>query len=188
MILIVAVPEGCIIGATGTGKTVTLQRLAEQFSAAGVPVFLADIKGDLTGLCDPGAPTERVKARFDALELPEPTWQGHPVRATVSDLGPQLLGRLLALNETQEGVLSLAFKAADDHGMLLFDLKDLRAMVQWCGDHAAELKTQYGNVSTASIGAIQRGLLQLEQQGAAHFFGEPMLDIEDLLQTVDGRR
>ena len=192
--------HGCITGATGTGKTVTLQRMAEQFSAAGVPVFLADIKGDLTGLCNPGSPTERVKARLDALKLPELAWQGcpvtlwdvfgkqgHPVRATVSDLGPQLLGRLLALNETQEGVLTLAFKAADDHGMLLLDLKDLRAMVQWCGDHAAELKTQYGNVSTASIGAIQRGLLQLEQQGATHFFGEPMLDIEDLLQTVDGR-
>ena len=192
--------HGCICGATGTGKTVTLQRLAEQFSQVGVPVFLADIKGDLTGLCNPGAPTERVKARLALLQLPEPQWrgcpvtlwdvfgkQGHPVRATVSDLGPQLFARLLGLNETQEGVLAIVFKVADDHGMLLLDLKDFRAMVQWCGEHAAELKTQYGNVSTASIGAIQRGLLQLEQQGAEHFFGEPMLDIEDLLQTVDGR-
>ena len=192
--------HGCICGATGTGKTVTLQRLAEQLSQAGVPVFLADIKGDLTGICNPGAPTERVKARLELLKLPEPAWrgcpvtlwdvfgkQGHPVRATVSDLGPLLFARLLGLNETQEGVLALAFKVADDHGMLLLDLKDLRAMVQWCGEHAGELKTRYGNVSTASIGAIQRGLLQLEQEGAENFFGEPMLDIEDLLQTVDGR-
>ncbi len=196
----VANRHGCICGATGTGKTVTLQRLAEQFSAAGVPVFLADIKGDLTGLCNPGVANPRVKARLDLLKLPEPQWagcpvtlwdvfgkQGHPIRATVSDLGPQLFSRLLALNDTQEGVLSIAFKVADDHGMLLLDLKDIRSMVQWCGEHAAELKNQYGNVSSASIGAIQRGLLQLEQQGATSFFGEPMLDIEDLIQTVDGR-
>ncbi len=192
--------HGCITGATGTGKTVTLQRLAEELSAAGVPVFLADLKGDLTGISQPGSATERVKARLDALKLPEPAWRGcpvtlwdvfgksgHPVRATVSDLGPQLFGRLLGLNETQEGVLAIVFKVADDHGLLLLDLKDLRTMAQWCGDHASELKTQYGNVSTASIGAIARGLLQLEQQGAEQFFGEPMLDIDDLLQTVDGR-
>ncbi|MBX7100860.1 MAG: DUF853 domain-containing protein, partial [Myxococcaceae bacterium] len=192
--------HGAITGATGTGKTVTLQRLAEQLSLAGVPVFLADIKGDLTGLCNPGSLTEKVKARLDLLQLPPPAFQGcpvtlwdvfgkagHPIRATVSDLGPQLLSRLLALNDTQEGVLSIVFKVADDHGLLLLDLKDLRAMSQWCGDHAAELKTQYGNVSPASVGAIQRGLLNLEQQGADRFFGEPMLDVDDLLQTVDGR-
>lgn len=198
--LLVANRHGCITGATGTGKTVTLQRLAEGFSAAGVPVFLADIKGDLTGVSQAGELGERVKARLELLGLPTPTWagcpvtlwdvfgkQGHPVRATVSDLGPQLLSRLLALNETQEGVLTIVFKVADDHGMLLLDLKDLRSMAQWCGEHAGELKTQYGNVSPASVGAIQRGLLQLEQQGAAQFFGEPMLDIEDLLQTVEGK-
>lgn len=192
--------HGCITGATGTGKTVTLQRLAEQFSAAGVPVFLADIKGDLTGICDPGAPTERVAARLAQLGLETPQWrgcpvtlwdvfgtQGHPVRATVSDLGPQLLARLLGLNETQAGVLTIAFKVADDQGLLLLDLKDLRAMVQWCGENARALTTEYGNVSSASIGAIQRGLLQLEQEGAEKFFGEPMLDVDDLIQTVDGR-
>jgi DNA helicase HerA-like ATPase len=192
--------HGCITGATGTGKTVTLQRLAEQFSALGVPVFLADVKGDLSGIADPGVANDKVLQRLEQLGRPAPAWQGcpvtlwdvfgkagHPVRATVSDLGPQLLGRLLGLNDTQEGVLTLAFKVADDHGLLLLDLKDLRAMVQWCGDHAADLKTRYGNVAAASVGAIQRGLLTLEQQGATQFFGEPMLNIDDLLQTVDGR-
>ena len=192
--------HGCITGATGTGKTVTLQRLAEGFSALGVPVFLADIKGDLSGLADPGTSSDKVKARLETLGLPEPTWQGfpvtlwdvfgqqgHPVRATVSDLGPALFSRLLGLNETQQGVMSIVFKVADDHGLLLLDLKDLRAMVQWVGDHAADLKTSYGNVSTASVGAIQRGLLELEQQGAVQLLGEPMLDVEDLLQTQGGR-
>jgi len=192
--------HGCVTGATGTGKTVTLQRLAEGFSRLGVPVFLADVKGDLTGLCEPGAATDKVKARLATLGLTEPRWegcpvtlwdvfgkQGHPVRATVSDLGPLLLARLLGLNETQAGVLAIVFKLADDQGLLLLDLKDLRATVQWAGDHAAELKTSYGNVSSASIGAIQRGLLQLEQQGATQFFGEPMLDVDDLLQTQGDR-
>lgn len=192
--------HGCISGATGTGKTVTLQRLAEQFSQLGVPVFLSDIKGDLTGIADPGSLTDKVKARLELLGRPVPAFAGcpvtlwdvfgktgHPVRATVSDLGPQLLGRLLNLNDTQEGVLTVAFKVADDHGLLLLDLNDLRAMVQWCGEHSAELKLQYGNVSSASVGAIQRGLLTLEQQGATQFFGEPMLNVEDLIQTVDGR-
>jgi hypothetical protein len=192
--------HGCVTGATGTGKTVTLQKLAEGFSRLGVPVFLADIKGDLTGLSEPGTATDKVKARLAALGLPEPRWegcpvtlwdvfgkQGHPVRATISDLGPLLLARLLGLNETQAGVLAIVFKLADDQGLLLLDLKDLRTTVQWAGDHAAELKTSYGNVSSASIGAIQRGLLQLEQQGAAQLFGEPMLDVEDLLQTQGDR-
>lgn len=191
--------HGCITGATGTGKTVTLQKLAEGFSRQGIPVFMADVKGDLTGISKPGTLSAKMKARLDQLQLPEPQWQGcpvalwdvfqeqgHPLRATISDMGPLLLARLLNLNETQEGVLALVFKVADDNGLLLLDLKDLRALLQFVGDHAAELKTQYGNVSAASIGAIQRGLLQIEEQGGDQFFGEPMLNIEDLLQT-DGR-
>ena len=192
--------HGCITGATGTGKTVTLQVMAERFSAIGVPVFLADVKGDLSGISRPGAPNEKLSARLKKLGLPEPQWggvpatlwdvfdeQGHPVRATISDMGPQLLGRLLNLNDTQEGVLTMVFKIADDNGLLLLNLADLRAMLQFVGDNAVQFKTQYGNVSSASIGAIQRGLLQLEQQGGTHFFGEPMLNIDDLLQTVDGK-
>jgi len=192
--------HGCITGATGTGKTITLQVLAEGFSRIGVPVFMADVKGDLTGICKPGRLSDKMKARLESLKLAEPVWggcpvalwdvwgeQGHPVRATVSDMGPLLLARLLNLNETQEGVLSLTFKVADDNGLLLLDLKDLRAMLQFVGDNAAQFKTQYGNVSAASIGAIQRGLLQVEEQGGAKFFGEPMLDIADLMQTADGR-
>jgi len=192
--------HGCITGATGTGKTVTLQVLAERFSGIGVPVFMADVKGDLTGIAKAGAPSEKMAARLKERGLPEPAWgacpvtlwdvsgeQGHPVRATVSDMGPLLLARLLNLNETQEGVLSMAFKIADDNGLLLLDLKDLRALVQFVGDNAAQFKTQYGNVSSASIGAIQRGLLQIESQGGDKFFGEPMLDIADLMQTVDGK-
>ncbi|NUQ12084.1 MAG: DUF853 family protein, partial [Gemmatimonadaceae bacterium] len=192
--------HGCITGATGTGKTISLQVLAERFSRIGVPVFLTDVKGDLAGIAHPGAPSEKLAARLQKLGLPTPEWaacpatfwdvfgeQGHPVRATVSDMGPLLLGRLLNLNDTQEGVLNIAFRVADEHGLLLLNLPDLRAMLQFVGDNAAELRTQYGNVSAASIGAIQRGLLQLEDQGAGKFFGEPMLDIEDLLQTVDGR-
>ncbi|MCS6945009.1 MAG: DUF853 family protein [Sutterellaceae bacterium] len=192
--------HGCITGATGSGKTVTLQVLAERFSAIGVPVFMADVKGDLTGIANPGAPTDKIRQRLQMLGLPQPQWcgcpvvlwdvwgeQGHPVRATVSDMGPLLLARLLNLNETQEGVLTLVFKIADDNGLLLLDLKDLRALVQYVGDNAAQFKTQYGNISAASIGAIQRGLLQIEEQGGDRFFGEPMLDIADLMQTVDGR-
>jgi DNA helicase HerA-like ATPase len=192
--------HGCITGATGTGKTITLQVLAERFSSIGVPVFMADVKGDLTGIARPGQPSPKMSERLQRLGLDEPKWQGfpvtlwdvwgeqgHPVRATVSDMGPLLISRLLGLNDTQEGVLTLTFKVADDNGMLLLDLKDLRAMVQYVGDNAAQFKTQYGNVSPASVGAIQRGLLQLEEQGAEKFFGEPMLNIEDLMQTADGK-
>ncbi len=192
--------HGLITGATGTGKTVTLQRIAEQLSNAGVPVFLADAKGDLSGLGAAGAASEKLQKRLDAIGIDD--WQpraspimfwdvfgaaGHPVRATISDMGPLLLARLLNLNDTQAGVLQLVFKIADDQGLLLLDLKDLRAMVQHVGDNATQYKTQYGNVSAASIGAIQRGLLTLEEQGGDSFFGEPMLDIEDLMQTMDGR-
>jgi DNA helicase HerA-like ATPase len=192
--------HGCITGATGTGKTITLQVLAEQFSRIGVPVVLADVKGDLTGISRPGRMTDKLAARLRELGLPEPQWaacpatlwdvfgeQGHPVRATISDMGPLLLARLMNLNDTQEGVLAMVFKIADDNGLLLLNLPDLRAMLQFVGDNAAQFRTQYGNVSAASIGAIQRGLLQLEQQGGDRFFGEPMLDVDDLMQTVDGK-
>ena len=192
--------HGLITGATGTGKTVTLQTLAENFSRIGVPVFMADVKGDLTGASQPGKIGDKLAAvlKERGLDLPEPLacpttlWdvfgeQGHPVRATVSDMGPLLLGRMLNLNETQLGVLNLVFKIADDNGLLLLDLKDLRAMLQYVGDNAKEFTTEYGNVSAASVGAIQRGLLQIEQQGGTQFFGEPMLDINDFMQTVDGQ-
>ena len=191
--------HGLITGATGTGKTVTLQTLAENFSRIGVPVFMADVKGDLTGASQPGKIGEKLAAVLKERGLPMPTplacpttlWdvfgeQGHPVRATVSDMGPLLLGRMLNLNETQLGVLNLVFKIADDNGMLLLDLKDLRAMLQYVGDNAKEFTTEYGNVSATSVGAIQRGLLQIESQGGEQFFGEPMLDIQDFMQTVDG--
>jgi DNA helicase HerA-like ATPase len=191
--------HGLIAGATGTGKTVTLQGLAHSLSAIGVPVFLADVKGDLSGIAQPGGANQKVLERLKSLKIepafgacPTAFWDvygtsGHPVRATVSDMGPLLLGRMLGLNETQEGVLQLVFKIADDHGLLLLDLKDLRAILQHVGDNAAQFKTEYGNVSSASIGIIQRGLLGLESQGAAQFFGEPMLDIADLMQTRDGK-
>ena len=193
--------HGCITGATGTGKTVTLQVLAQALSGIGVPVFLADVKGDLSGIARPGAPNPRLRQRLDALGLAEPHWagcpvtfwdvygeKGHPVRATVSDLGPLLLARMLNLNEVQQGVLQLVFRIADDSGLLLLDLKDLRAMLQHVGDNAAQFKTGYGNISPASIGAIQRGLIAIEEQGGDSFFGEPMLDISDFLQTdADGR-
>ena len=192
--------HGLITGATGTGKTVTLQTLAEQFSRIGVPVFMADVKGDLTGISQKGSIGEKLgKTLADrGLAAPEPTacpttlWdvfgtQGHPVRATISDMGPLLLGRMLNLNETQLGVLNLVFKIADDNGLLLLDLKDLRAMLTYVGDNAKEFTTEYGNISTASVGAIQRGLLQIETQGGEQFFGEPMLNIQDFMQTVDGR-
>ena len=166
--------HGLITGATGTGKTVSLQVLAEAFSRIGTPVFMADVKGDLAGISQPGSLGAKLAERLRALGLPEPTFgaspvtlwdvfgeQGHPVRATVSDMGPLLLARLLQLNETQAGVLNLVFKIADDNGLLLLDLKDLRAMLREVGDNAAEFTTEYGNVSAASVGAIQRGLLQL---------------------------
>ncbi|HKY09970.1 MAG TPA: helicase HerA-like domain-containing protein [Candidatus Binatia bacterium] len=188
--------HGLIAGATGTGKTVTLRVIAERFSGAGVPVFMADVKGDLSGMARPGAENPKIAERLKVLSIDEfkfngyPTvfWdlfgeQGHPVRTTVSDMGPLLLARLLNLNETQSGVLNLVFKIADDNGMLLLDLKDLRAMLQHVGDHAAQFKTQYGNVSAASIGAIQRGLLALEEQGGDKFFGEPALDLDDVMQA-----
>src|SRR5688572_13136708 len=191
--------HGLITGATGTGKTVTLQALAQGFSSIWVPVFAADVKGDLSGMAKAGGANAKVAERLKALKLslpyeacPVAFWDlygksGHPVRATVSDMGPLLLGRMLALNETQQGVLTIVFRIADDGGLLLLDLKDLRAMLQHVGDNAAQFKTQYGNVSAASVGAIQRGLLGLENQGAAQFFGEPMLDIGDVMQTRDGK-
>ena len=188
--------HGLITGATGTGKTVSLQVLSERFSAIGVPVFLADVKGDLTGLSQAGAMSPKLQERVDKLKIEAPAFrgfpatvwdvfgeQGHPVRATVSDMGPLLLSRMLGLNETQEGVLHLVFKIADERGLLLLDAKDLRAMLQFIGDNAKDFTTEYGNVSTASIGAIQRGLLTLSEQGADRFFGEPMLNLDDLLQT-----
>ncbi len=188
--------HGLIAGATGTGKTVTLQTLAEGFSARGVPVFMADVKGDLAGLSQPGATNPKIVERARELGLtdfkgeasPVVFWDvfgenGHPVRATVSEMGPLLLSRLLNLNDTQAGVLNLVFKIADESGLLLLDLKDLRAMLHYVADQADEFQTQYGNVSAASVGAIQRNLLALETQGADKFFGEPALDLDDLIQT-----
>ena len=192
--------HGLITGATGTGKTVTLQTLAQAFSGIGVPVFLADVKGDLAGMAQAGGGNAKVAERAKQLKLelkyeacPVVLWDvfgeaGHPVRATISDMGPLLLARILGLNDTQEGVLQLVFKIADDAGLLLLDAKDLRAMLQFVGDNSGQFTTEYGNVSAASIGAIQRGLLTLDSQGADKFFGEPMLDIADLMQTADGGR
>ncbi|MBA4328958.1 MAG: ATP-binding protein [Polaromonas sp.] len=192
--------HGLITGATGTGKTVTLQTLAENFSKIGVPVFMADVKGDLAGISQTGSIGDKMGAvlKERGIDKPEPLacpttlWdvfgeQGHPVRATVSDMGPLLLGRMLGLNETQAGVINLVFKIADDAGMLLLDLKDLRAMLQHVGDNASKFTTEYGNISAASVGAIQRGLMQIETQGGDKFFGEPMLNISDFMQTVDGK-
>ena len=192
--------HGLITGATGTGKTVTLQTLAENFSKIGVPVFMADVKGDLTGISQAGKIGEKMTGILkergidtpESIACPATLWdvfgeQGHPVRATISDMGPLLLGRMLDLNDTQAGVLNLAFKIADDNGMLLLDLKDLRAMLQYVGDNASEFTTKYGNVSAASVGAIQRGLTQVESQRANKFFGEPMLNISDFMQTVGGK-
>ena len=192
--------HGLIAGATGTGKTVTLQRIAEGLSRIGVPVFMADVKGDLAGLSHPGEAKGKIKERLAALKLEVPFepcpvvfWdafgaQGHPVRTTISEMGPLLLARMMGLNETQAGVLTLAFKIADDNGLLLLDLKDLRALLQHVGDNAKQFTTQYGNVSSASIGAIQRGLLTIGQQGGDQFFGEPALNIKDLMQTGDNGR
>ena len=192
--------HGLITGATGTGKTVTLQVLAERMSSIGVPVFMADVKGDLAGMSQPGIGSPKLSERLKLIGIEAPTFtgfptvfwdvfgtQGHPVHATVSDLGPLLLSRVLNLNETQTGVLALVFKVADDKGLLLLDLKDLRALLQYAADNAQAFQTSYGNVSAASIGAIQRGLLALEQQGGDKFLGEPMLNIDDLLQTDGGR-
>ena len=188
--------HGLVTGATGTGKTVTLQVLAEHFSRIGVPVFMADVKGDLSGIAAAGAMSPKLAERLKATGLEAPAWaaspvalwdvfgkRGVPVRATVSDLGPLLLGRLFGLNATQQGVLAIVFKVADDNALPLLDLKDLRAMLQFVGDNASQFTTGYGNISAASIGAIQRSLLEIEQQGGSQFFGEPMLDIDDLMQT-----
>ena len=188
--------HGCITGATGTGKTVTLQVIAQALSDSGVPVFMADVKGDLSGMAKAGAASDKLKQRLQTLGMAEPKWaatpvtfwdvygvQGHPVRATISDMGPLLLARMLNLNDTQLGVLQLVFKIADDNGLLLLDLKDLRAMLQHVGDNAASFQTEYGNISAASIGAIQRGLIGIGEQGGEQFFGEPMLNIDDLIQT-----
>ena len=192
--------HGLIAGATGTGKTVTLQTLAENFSARGIPVFMADVKGDLAGMSQAGGNNPKIMERAQELGLtdfkgeacPVVFWDvfgenGHPVRATVSEMGPLLLGRLLSLNDTQSGVLNMVFRIADENGMLLLDLKDLRSMLQYVADNADQFKTQFGNVSAASAGAIQRSLLELETQGANKFFGEPALDLEDLIQTRSGR-
>ncbi len=191
--------HGLIAGATGTGKTVTLRVLAEHFSRIGVPVFMADVKGDLSGMALAGGDHPKVMERVDTLSLadfepqglPVVFWdlfgeQGHPVRTTVSEMGPLLLARLLDLNPTQTGILTLVFKVADDQGMLLLDLKDLQAMIRYVGDNAKEFRTTYGNISPASIGAIQRSLLTLEHQGAETFFGEPALNLEDLMQVDRG--
>jgi len=188
--------HGLIAGATGTGKTVTLQGLAESFSRLGVPVFLADVKGDLSGLSQPGKPHPKVQERLDHMPLddfsfkgfPVTFWdiygkQGHPVRTTISEMGPLLLARLLNLNDTQQGVLALVFRVADENGWLLLDIKDLRAILQFVAENAAEFRTLYGNVSAASVGAIQRRLISLEDQGGTLLFGEPALNLPDLLQT-----
>ncbi|MGP1517629.1 MAG: helicase HerA-like domain-containing protein [Ottowia sp.] len=192
--------HGLIAGATGTGKTVTLQKLAEGFSQMGVPVFLADVKGDLTGISQSGHISPKMAQALQERGLPAPAplacpvtlWdvfgqQGHPVRATISDMGPLLLARMLNLNDTQSGVLNLVFKIADDSGLLLLDLKDLRAMLQHVGDNAKQFITEYGNISAASVGAIQRGLMTLQSQGGEQFFGEPMLNLADMMQTADGK-
>jgi DNA helicase HerA-like ATPase len=192
--------HGLIAGATGTGKTISLRVLAENFSAIGVPVFLADVKGDLAGLAKPGVASPKIRERAEKLGLditpngfPVVFWDvfgksGHPVRATISDMGPLLLARLLNLNETQEGVLNVVFQVADEEGLLLLDLKDLQAMLQYVAQNAAQFTTKYGNVSAASVGTIQRALLTLQREGGAQFFGEPALNLDDFLQTAeDGR-
>ncbi|RAP59186.1 helicase HerA-like domain-containing protein [Oleiagrimonas sp. MCCC 1A03011] len=194
--------HGMIAGATGTGKSVSLMVLAEGFSRRGVPVFLADVKGDLAGLSQPApAPGEKLRARLDKLGLngwspsanPVVFWDlyarlGHPVRTTISEMGPTLLARVMELNDTQEGVLDVAFRVADDNGWLLLDLDDLRSLLKFAAEHASEISAQYGLISKASIGAIQRSLLQLEKDGAMQFFGEPALDLADLMrQDMSGR-
>ena len=192
--------HGLIAGATGTGKTVTLQVMAETFCQAGVPCFMADMKGDLSGISQVGKMSGVIEKRLPEFGIENPEFQscpvrfydvfgeqGHPMRATISQMGPQLLSRLLQLNETQDGVLNIVFRIADERGLLLIDLKDLRSMLDWVSQHAKEYTTKYGNISTTSVGAIQRALLQLENQGADRFFGEPSFDIYDLLQVEDGK-
>jgi len=187
--------HGLIAGATGTGKTVTLQALAESFSSNGVPVFLVDVKGDVSGISQAGKSHPKINERLNVLGFPENPWrgsptifwdlygkQGHPVRATISDMGPLLLARLLNLNDIQQGMLDIAFAVADDQGLLLLDLKDLRSILQYISEHSADLRSTYGNVSATSIGAIQRRLLSLERSGAKSFFGEPMLVLSDLMK------
>ena len=188
--------HGLIAGATGTGKTVTLRVLAERFSSIGVPVFMADVKGDLSGIAQPGGDNPRIAERAERLGMtdfafegfPVVFWdifgeQGHPVRTTVSEMGPMIIGRLLNLNEIQADVLSLVFKIADDNGLLLLDFKDLQAMVRYVGDNAGQFRTAYGNISAASIGAIQRSLMTLAEQGGEKFFGEEALNLADFMQT-----
>ena len=192
--------HGLIAGATGTGKTVTLQVMAETFSQAGVPCFMADMKGDLSGIAAAGRMSSFIEKRKDGFGIPNPEFaacpvrfydvfgeQGHPIRATISQMGPQLLSRLLGLNETQTGVLNIVFRVADENGLLLLDMKDLRAMLDFVARHAKEYTTMYGNISATTIGAIQRSLLQLDEQGADKFFGEPSFDIFDLLQVEQGK-
>ncbi len=193
--------HGLITGATGTGKTITLQRLAESFSHLGVPVFMADIKGDLTGISQVGGENPKVEARLEMLGLkegftydscPATLWdvfgeQGHPLRATISEMGPLMLSRVLQLNDTQSAVLTLCFKIADTNGLMLLDFKDLRALLQHVGDNADTFQAEYGNVSKATVGAIQRGLLELENQGAEKFFGEPAVKLSDFMQTISGK-
>ena len=192
--------HGLIAGATGTGKTVTLQVMAETFCQAGVPCFMADMKGDLSGISQVGKMSGFIEKRLPEFEIENPQFQacpvrfydvfgeqGHPMRATISQMGPQLLSRLMQLNETQDGVLNIVFRIADERGLLLIDLKDLRSMLDWVSKHAKEYTTKYGNISIQTIGAIQRSLLQLEAQGADKFFGEPSFDIYDLMQTEGGK-
>lgn len=193
--------HGLIAGATGTGKTVTLQVIAENFSLAGIPVFMADVKGDLSGISKPGKPDDKLAQRLKKLNIDNHTFQGfpvvfwdlfgksgHPIRTTVTDMGPLLLSRILNLNETQTGTLNVIFKIADDNGLPILDIKDLRSMIQFAGDNASKFNTEYGRVSTASIGAIQRSILELQNQGAELFFGEPALNIEDFIQTDETGR
>ena len=192
--------HGLIAGATGTGKTVTLQVMAESFCQAGIPCFMADMKGDLSGISQVGKMSGFIEKRLPEFGITDPQFQscpvrffdvygeqGHPMRTTVSQMGPQLISRLLQLNETQDGVLHIVFRIADDRGLLILDLKDLRSMLDYVAQHAKEYSTQYGNISAASVGAIQRALLQLEAQGADRFFGEPAFDIFDLMQTEGGK-
>ena len=203
LLLKMANRHGLVTGATGTGKTITVKVMAESFSDAGVSVFLSDIKGDLTGMSQPGIDTEDMQKRIQKFGLAEAGWEykgypttywdvygqkGIPVRATISEMGPMLLSRLMGLTDVQEAVLSVIFKIADDQGLLILDLKDLRTVVQAVGDHAADYKTSYGNITTASIGSIQRGLLKLESQGGDKFFGEPALDIMDWIRTDENGR
>ena len=192
--------HGLIAGATGTGKTVTLQVMAETFCQAGVPCFMADMKGDLSGISQAGKMSGFIEKRLPEFGIENPEFQacpvrffdvfgeqGHPMRATVSQMGPQLLSRLMQLNETQDGVLNIVFRIADERGVLIDDIKDLRSMLDWVSKHAKEYTTKYGNISTATVGAIQRALLQLENQGADKFFGLPSFDIQDLMQTENGK-